>query len=146
MSDGLVSLLSTLLKHGSRLSALEESQHSLSQRLRNLEANPSLSAPSAPDDKDEDMGSGPSNRGRARSCGPVRPCGQPHSQRTSSAPHRGTYDDRQAKPDWQKKLVVLKGYANRHTLQEFRAMLSTNLDVPASARVCVRVKIDIKCQ
>eukprot|EP00971_Amphidinium_carterae_P153737 3048255-Amphidinium_carterae.2 len=69
MSDGLVSLSGTLSKHGSRLSALEESQLSLSQRLRNLEANPSVSAPSAPDDKDEDMGNGPTNRGRARSSG-----------------------------------------------------------------------------
>eukprot|EP00971_Amphidinium_carterae_P287192 5701038-Amphidinium_carterae.1 len=74
------------------------------------------------------MGIPPRNRGMARSSGPERQRGQPHKERTPSEPARGTVEERQGKPEWQRKLVVLKGFANRHTLQEFRAMLSSTLD------------------
>eukprot|EP00971_Amphidinium_carterae_P093633 1852859-Amphidinium_carterae.1 len=153
MSSGLASLSSTISHHGSRLSAVEEAQRSLSQRLRQMENAPlPTPQPAATlkstinDDTDQDMGDGHRGRGRARSIGPERPRVTPHSTRAPSEPPRRELDERQPKPDWQKKLVVLKGFANRHTLQEFRAMLSSTLDVPDSARVFVRAKFDNKCQ
>eukprot|EP00971_Amphidinium_carterae_P346149 6487454-Amphidinium_carterae.1 len=45
MSDGLASLSTSLSKHGSRLSALEEAQRSLSQRLQKLEVHQPDSVP-----------------------------------------------------------------------------------------------------
>eukprot|EP00971_Amphidinium_carterae_P349349 6490971-Amphidinium_carterae.1 len=153
MSSGLASLSSSISHHGSRLSAVEEAQRSLSQRLRQMEnaplANPQQAAThksTIQGDTDQDMGDGPPGRGRARSAGPERSRGQPINSRAPSEPPRRNDGERPAKPDWQKKLVVLKGFANRHTLQEFRAMLSSTLDVPDSARVFVRAKFDNKCQ